>query len=286
LAFSVVINMNPDILVIDEALAVGDSRFQRKCFRKLDDLRNGGTTILFVTHATDTVIAHCDRGIFVEDGRIVNVGDPKEVVNNYLESLFKSPSRQDRTKESDQQNSPDLGPAELSDRPEFDACRYRPSYNDTEYEWGNGEAKIFDYVVLDESGQAINGVVQAGSRATIMCAVVFEKQQKDIVYGLTIKTVDGTSVFGTNTERMHIKTENVEPGEIVYVRFDMKLDLISSEYFFSLGVIARNGIEEDILHRRYDLFRIKVQDDNRAFGYASLPVSIRTAGSREGIAGC
>lgn len=274
LAFSVVINMNPDILVIDEALAVGDSRFQRKCFRKLDELRNAGTTILFVTHATDTVIAHCDRGVFIEKGRIVNIGEPKEIVNQYLESLFKGPSLRTRAEATAQSGSIELSSESVSDNPEIDSCRLRPTYNDTEYEWGSGDARIFDYLVLDGDGRSMAGVVESGNRITVVCAVYFVKAQRKLVYGVTIKTVDGTTVFGTNSERANIVIGDAEERQIVYVRFDIDLQLISGEYFFSLGVVARHGGEEDVLHRRYDLFRLKIQDDHKAFGYASLPVKI------------
>lgn len=286
LAFSVVINMKPDILVIDEALAVGDSRFQRKCFRKLDELRNAGTTILFVTHATDTVIAHCDRGLFVEQGRIVSIGDPKEVVNNYLESLFKGSSLRAREEAGQKAQASVLNAETISEDPESDGCRLRPTYNDTEYEWGTGDARIYDYLILNRDGKALSGVVESGERISVICAVYFTRPQRNVVYGLTIKTVDGTTVFGTNTERSKVSTNDPAAGDTLYVRFDIALDLVSAEYFFSLGVIARLDGEEEILHRRYDLFRIKVHDDYRAFGYAQLPVSITVTDRKDALAEC
>lgn len=273
LAFSVIINMDPDILVIDEALAVGDSRFQRKCFRKLDELRNAGTTILFVTHATDAVIAHCDRAVFMRDGRVVTVGDPKEVVNNYLESMFESGANiagDQRAAAAD-----GLDDRRLSTDPSIDACSLRPTYNDTEYEWGDGGARIIDYLVLDDDGEPVRGPVAAGSRIAVRAAVHYREAQSGVIYGLTIKTVDGTSVFGTNSDRLKVDAGAPAAGETVIVTFSLALHLIGSEYFFSLGVVAgRGGMEHEILHRRYDLFRLKVQDDNSAFGYAALPARI------------
>jgi len=275
LAFSVVINMNPDILVIDEALAVGDSRFQRKCYRKLDELRNGGTTILFVTHATDAVIAHCDRAVFMESGRVAEVGEPKQVVNHYLESLFDRQEGGERRGKPGREDVAGIPPDELSKDPGFDACRYRPWYNDTEYDWGEGAARIFDCIVLDERGRSAGGALASGADVEVKAAVYFHTAQSDLVYGLTIKTVDGTTVFGTNTESLRIEVEPVEAGEIVHVSFKLKLALISSEYFFSLGVVTRRHVgDEAVLHRRYDLFRLAVQDDQEAFGYAALPASV------------
>jgi len=97
LAFSISINMEPEVLIIDEALAVGDVRFQRKCFRKLEQMRTNGVTILFVTHATDSVIALCDRALLLDNGEVQSVGDPKHVVNQYLESMF-FPGVEDKSK--------------------------------------------------------------------------------------------------------------------------------------------------------------------------------------------
>ena len=90
LAFAVAINMNPDILIVDEALAVGDVRFQRKCFRRLDELKESGVSILFVTHSTDTVLNYCDRAILLNDGQLKMTGSPKDVVQGYLEMMFDS----------------------------------------------------------------------------------------------------------------------------------------------------------------------------------------------------
>ncbi len=287
LAFSVVISMNPDILVIDEALAVGDSRFQRKCFRKLDELRNGGTTILFVTHATDTVISHCDRAVFMKDGGIVKVGEPKDVVNNYLESMFHIRSPIDRGRGSGLGPEHRLPEDRLSVDPEVDACRLRPTYNDTEYEWGNGQARILDYLVLDEARKPVGASIQAGSEICVQAAVHCLEAQENLIYGLTIKTVDGTAVFGTNTDRLAVETGSLSPGETAFLSFTVRLNLVSSEYFFSLGVVSRNADGEDtVLHRRYDLFRLRVQDDNKAFGYASLPVAVKVGKKQENAAGC
>jgi len=90
LAFAVAINMNPDILIVDEALAVGDVRFQRKCFRRLDELKEKGVSILFVTHSTDSVLKYCDRAIMLDEGELKMTGTPKQVVQTYLEMMFAS----------------------------------------------------------------------------------------------------------------------------------------------------------------------------------------------------
>lgn len=287
LAFSVVINMSPDILVIDEALAVGDARFQRKCFRKLDELRNDGATTLFVTHATDTVVQHCDRAVFMKDGRIVRVGEPKGVVNNYMESLFDIQPKVERGDSRAAGPGSLVSTTEIHDDPSTDACRLRPTYNDTEYEWGDGRAVVFDFLVLDSAGEAISTNVDAGSEITVVAGIHFHEAQSNVIYGLTIKTVDGTNVFGTNTDRLKVETRPVAAGETVKVRFRFTLNLVSGEYFFSLGVVSRGGEGDDtVLHRRYDLFRLKILDDNAAFGYAALPITVTVDDGRPDADAC
>lgn len=280
LAFSVVINMSPDILVIDEALAVGDSRFQRKCFRKLDELRNGGTTIVFVTHATDTVISHCDRALFMEHGRIASEGAPKDVVNAYLESMFDG-GRTERHRRGAAAGA-GIVDTELNLDDGTDWCRLRPTYNETEYEWGSEKARILDYLVLDRDGRPVGPAVAAGTEITISAVVRFYSEQSGVIYGVTIKTVDGTTVFGTNTDLLSVRTDAMSDGDTAVVRFTLALNLVASEYFMSLGVVARPEIgDDDVLHRRYDLFRLKVEDEYRAFGYASLPASVEISTTRD-----
>jgi len=280
LAFSVVINMVPDILIIDEALAVGDSGFQRKCFRKLDEMRDNGVTILFVTHATDSVVAHCDRAVFMEDGQVRRIGEPKTVVNHYLESLFHK--RDAGSVIADERSAEGVDSRTLNVDPAEDACPTRASYNDTEYRWGTRKAQIIDYRIIDGSGREVGVVCRTGERVTLDVSVHFTEPCSNLVYGLSIKTVDGVNVFGSNTELLGIRQEQVAAGSVVRVEFDLGLQLVSGEYFFSIGVVSRGtGGEELVLDRRYDLFRISIEHDGAAFGYAALPFSVSLKTTQE-----
>lgn len=274
LAFSVVINMEPDILIIDEALAVGDAGFQRKCFRKLEELKNNGVTILFVTHATDSVIAHCDRAVFLEHGSVREVGEPKDVVNSYLASLFDFRNKQGGR--GGRQELRTVASRELNTDPHIDGCLYRAAYNETEYRWGCGDARIIDFVLLSEDKEEIGTICRTGANITIAASVHFEKPQSNLVYGLTIKTVEGIAVFGSNSEKIGVSTRNVDAGETLRVEFQVELNLVSGEYFFSIGVVSMEaGSTAVVLDRRYDLFRLLIEDESTAFGYAALPFSIR-----------
>lgn len=273
LAFSVAINMRPDVLIIDEALAVGDSGFQRKCFRKLTELREKGVTILFVTHATDSVLAHCDRAVFMQNGRIQNLGVPKIVVNQYLESLF------DKQDMADQPLTvgltPEIDKGRLNLKPEIDGCLYRAGYNNTEYRWGNQDARIIDYMILDQNEKEVGLVCPAGSTVKIVLCVYFQEPHHSLIYGVTVKTVEGVAVFGSNTELLNTRVVDASKGDTVRVEFEMNLMLIPGEYFFSIGIVSKeNPPEELVLDRRYDLFRIYIEGDPVAFGQALLPFSV------------
>lgn len=274
LAFSISINMDPDILIIDEALAVGDVKFQRKCFRKIEELRNRGVTILFVTHATDSVVALCDRALLLQHGGVQSVGDPKLVVNHYLEQLFFSSSPAAR--ETVRENGARSCSKELVWEPGKDNCPNRATYNGSEYRWGNGAARILDYVLSQDGGEEITTGCEQGAPLTLAMAVHFEGAACGVVYGFTIKTIDGAAVFGTNSELKNVSISEKHEDDCVLVRFTFSAHLIPGEYFVSLGVVTtQDRGSETVLDRRYDLIHLKVNGQNiDAFGVAAVDMKI------------
>jgi len=275
LAFSVSINMDPDILIIDEALAVGDIKFQRKCFRKLEQLKNAGVAILFVTHATDAVIAHCNRALLLDRGRVVCAGDPKQVVNRYLEGMFSESGTKAASDAATREGSPARDPSQLNLDASLDACALRPAYNPGEYRWGNRGAKIIDFRVVNEQGEEIATNCRSGETITIETAVAFAEAAEGVIYGMTIKTVDGLPMFGSNTERRGMEYGRADAGEVCRVRFKLPLNLNGGEYFFSIGVVKRaSGEDEVVLDRRYDLFHLHVDETRENIGLVNLPMQI------------
>ena len=275
LAFSISINVEPDILIIDEALAVGDVKFQRKCFRKLEQLRERGVTILFVTHATESVVAMCDRALLLDGGEVKALGDPKRVVNQYLESMFFPGSHTPRA-------PGEGGPIKRLDanhlimEPNVDSCKRRVTYNDSEYRWGNGEARIVDYLLLAADGKEITTGCQPGQSLKLRLGVFFHQPASDLIYGFTIKTIGGAEVFGTNSELKGIQIENKGGNKFAAVEFAFCAHLIPGEYFISVGVVIREETgPETALDRRYDLLHLKIHEDKRdAFGIAAVDMQI------------
>jgi len=276
LAFATSIHMDPDILIVDEALAVGDIRFQRKCFREFERFKREGKTILFVTHAVELIRSYCDSAIFLHKGEIRRQGNPRDVVHDYLDMLFGtedgSPTAVDNiaVASADSGSPVELHHAALSTRADIDACTTRRSYNASEYRWGEQQAQIIDYRV-ESAGDIDPVVVQQGSEICITMRVYFHQAMDDLIYGITLKTLDGTTVYGANTRERDIQVCARNKGEIVDISFRLQNHLVQGSYFFSLGVAQNNDSVDNLaLDRRYDLFSLAVDGEQKDFGLANL----------------
>lgn len=275
LAFSIAINLEPDILIIDEALAVGDVKFQRKCFRKLEQLRNQGVTILFVTHASDSVVAMCDRALLLDGGEVRSLGEPKHVVNQYLESMFFTGSA-DAPAAPAADGDPGIRSGALVLEPDTDTCRRRATYNTSEFRWGSLDARIVDYQLLGAGGEEISTGCDQGEALTLRVAVYFAKASSSLIYGFTLKTIDGAAVFGTNSELKGVAPADRDGGEFAVVEFRFSAHLIPGEYFVSIGIVSRVGAApETVLDRRYDLLHLRIRGRRRdAFGVAAVDLEL------------
>lgn len=270
LAFAVAINMNPDILIIDEALAVGDVRFQRKCFRRIEQLKEQGVSILFVTHSTESVITYCDRAIMLDEGELKMTGSPKQVVQAYLEMMFQTDAQ-----EQSSQKTFDVEQYNVEFDPNIDNCLKQQTYNANEHRWGDGRAKICNFEVL-QNGAPCSGLVQTGDEMIVRMSVLYNQDIEDLIYGITVKTNDGTAIYGTNSRLLNkqgkgrIGTSQVA-GDLVSIEFRLTLTLLSGDYFISLGVAQDHSSKDNIaIDRRYDIIHLTVRDTFEAFGFANL----------------
>ena len=282
LAFATSIHMDPDILIVDEALAVGDIRFQRKCFREFERFKREGKTILFVTHAVELIRSYCDSAIFLHKGEIRRQGDPRDVVHDYLDMLFGtedgSSSAQGKHSASTEAGTAvgvksvpgEAAEAELNTDARIDGARMRKSYNASEYRWGEQQAQIIDYL-LESDGVVDPVVLQQGKSIKLTMRVYFHQPLDELIYGITIKTLDGTTVYGANTRERGIKLAARAQGEIADICFTLENNLIQGSYFVSLGVAQHNDTVDNLaLDRRYDLFSIAIDGEVRDFGIANL----------------
>jgi lipopolysaccharide transport system ATP-binding protein len=277
LAFSVQSQVAPDILIVDEALSVGDARFQAKCFERLRQLKENGTSILLVTHSNEQIVTHCTTAILLNEGVQVEVGAPKRIVNRYMDLLFGKERASKHLVPSQKKEASDEGGArngyQLS-RLE-DSFSKRNGYNPHEYRWGDGAATILDYYLAADD-KPYPSAISTGQQITLLVSVIFHGDFYRPIFGITIKTKEGITVYGVNSETIECDDliDLGKSGSVIQVETEFSCLLAPGDYFISLGVATKHG-EEVIPHdRRYDSIHLQVMPNNRFFGLADLKLTM------------
>jgi ABC-type polysaccharide/polyol phosphate transport system ATPase subunit len=250
LTFSVAVSIEPNILIVDEALSVGDAKFQRKCFRKFEEFRANGCTILFVTHQTGLVEAVCDRAIYMSAGKIVADGAPREVVGQYLKDIFgpDEPAILDA----------DAGQVEASARA-IDLESRRPSRLAKTLRYGTGEANVVDFGMLDDAGQRPSLYV-SGRRYSLFCDVLCNADEiVEMNIGISIRTITGVVLVAANPNLHRMSIPPLRRGDCVRATLDMNLHLGTGDYFATFGVWGTYADKH--YDRRVDALQITVRGD-------------------------
>ncbi|WP_447754381.1 ABC transporter ATP-binding protein [Pseudomonas nicosulfuronedens] len=285
LAFAVQAQIDPDILIVDEALSVGDARFQVKCFERLRQLKENGTSILLVSHSSEQIVTHCSRAILLDSSQVHMTGEPRRVMNRYMDLLFgrekreapktpekvslKAPTASEVTDNTKRQSNLDLS---------NDVYASRRHYNPNEYRWGDGAATILDFE-LRANGTAFDHSVESGDRMTLDVAVRFNHLVVNPILGFNIKTTEGVTVFGTNSYLQDcLEFQSLgKAGTVVTAQLHFDNRLTSGDYFISLGVASRQG-EDVIPHdRRYDSIHLVVAPTNSIYGLIDVGLTMNVA---------
>lgn len=290
LAFAAAVQVKPDILIVDEALSVGDIRFQRKCFARIEEMKKEGVTFLFVSHASEQIITHCERAILLSHGSILLDGDPREVVNHYLDILFgrtehekfqkKLPCADDELLENTPPLYRDAAASNIFDvnlrhflcnKSIEDSFSSNPLYNKYEYRWGDGNARILD-AYLASSGDPKS--ITTGDELKLYIKACFLNDYYRPIWGCTIKTHEGVTVYGTNSEINGAAPpyDEVRAGDVVYISIAFRCSLAPGNYFISLGLAADAG--NTPLDRRYDSLLLAVSGPANFFGLGDLNMAI------------
>ena len=261
LAFAVSIHVNPDILIVDEALAVGDGRFQLKCFEKIQSLKQSGKTILLVSHDLQTVRQICDRVIIFDRGNLVEVGDPNDIVNKYTKLLF--------DKEAIVEWDASLNTATTTEN-SFKGANTLPVEVSKEFRYGNFEGVIEEVSIPDAPGN-IHSLTTLDELKVEVKVKAHRKIQKPI-FAITFKSVKGVDVYGTNTYFQGIPFDAMEIGEQRQITFTQKLNLMPGDYYISVGFVEMIDGEIMPLDRRYDVLELKIMPKvkDRSFGIANM----------------
>ena len=251
LAFAVAINIDPEILVVDEALSVGDVFFQAKCYHKFEEFKKQGKTILFVSHDLGSISKYCDRVILLNQGVMMDEGTPKAMVDMYKQLLV----HQDPVKQAEETVKEDW--------------KKGFQVNPNTLEYGKKEAEITDFVVMDSKGRQTN-TIEKGSDFQIKMRIHFHENIQQPIMAFTFKNIQGTEITGTNTMYEGVNVENTDAGKECVVTFEQKMDMQGGEYLLSFGCTGYRNGEFTVFHRLYDACNITVVSSKNTVGFYDM----------------
>jgi ABC-2 type transport system ATP-binding protein len=246
LGFAIAIQVDPDVLLLDEILAVGDAAFQAKCFEKLNETRRRGRTLLLVTHDTHSAMRMCDRAILLDEGRIIAEGPSREVVSLYQQRV-------------------------LAEREADPAAQMpvRPSKR-----WGTGEGRIASVKLCDASDGPVDRV-STGDKTALKVVIEFSRDVMDPVIGFQLTAEDGKDLFGTNTLSRNATVGSFRPGDAVEVVFRQVLDLLPGRYMITVAVVDNTASEPIDFWRDCLYFRVRGLTGDK--GYIDLKTEIEVS---------
>ena len=282
LAFAVAINIEPEILIVDEALSVGDVFFQAKCYRKFEEFKEMGKTILFVSHDLSSIGKYCDRVVLLNKGKKLAEGDAKEMVNLYrrvLVNQYEEPEEAAKEETQDAVVEPDdpvtEGEKETVKKPgvvrreEGDQMKSKLNLNPEVLEYGSKLAEIEDFAIRDDSGMITN-VIEKGQEFSVDMKIRFQEDISEPIFAFTLKDLKGTEITGTNTMYENTPMKPQKKGDVRYVTFTQKMPLEAGEYMLCLGCTGYHQGEFTVFHRLYDVCNLTVITDKKAVGYFDM----------------
>jgi lipopolysaccharide transport system ATP-binding protein len=270
LAFAVQTAIDPSVLIVDEALSVGDARFQKKCFDKFRAFRAAGKTILLVSHSADAITAICDRAILLDAGKVVADDEPLYVTKFYHRLLFGTSAEKPSEAEPEFKDTkedvmievnvgkslkqPTLSAKDLSTSP-------KPSYQSSSLRYGDKRAEILDLNILDENREPAV-ILESGKHYHFQIRVIAHEDLKDIVAAFLIRDLRGIDLYGTDTLLQQISVPAQRPGEIFAVEMYVKMSLAPGRYFLTPSVTRSDGKQYDL---QYDAVLFEVVGDAKAY---------------------
>ena len=277
LAFAVAINIDPEILVVDEALSVGDVFFQAKCYQKFEEFKKQGKTILFVSHDLSSISKYCDRAILLNKGTKLAEGTPKEMIDLYKKILTGSDQDQKdiALEYMDEKLSDEIASKKKDGRfsvcDPVEGCDWKKHFtiNPNVNEYGNHKADIIDFCIEDENGKLNNSIIK-GSRFKIKTKVRFNEEIKNPICTLTLKTIRGIDVTGTNTMIEQRFIEDAKAGDVYVVTYEQQMNLQGGEYLISMSCTGFVDGNLTAYHRCYDLISINVISDKDTVGFFDM----------------
>ena len=267
LAFAVAINIDPEILIVDEALSVGDVFFQAKCYRKFEEFKEMGKTILFVSHDLSSIGKYCDRVVLLNKGEKLAEGGAKEMVNLYRRVLVNQ--YDDADLEEGAENAEAGQDGQLTDGTAGEnvskkehagggrAMKDSLNLNPKVLEYGSKLGEIVDFAIRDDTGMITN-VIEKGKEFSVQMKVRFQADVNDPIFAFTLKDLKGTEITGTNTMYEHTPVKPQKAGDVREITFKQIMPLEAGEYMLCLGCTGYKDGDFTVFHRLYDVCNLTV----------------------------
>lgn len=270
LAFAVNAFVEPDILIVDEALSVGDAGFQAKCYRKFAELRKKGVTVLLVSHDITSILQFCDAGILLSDGKLLYEGNTRTAVDTYKKILSGITCNNDA-------NLHNIGIKKRGQAKKDWKSYYK--INDSMLEYGDKDIEIVDYKISDEDENIISSINNRNN-ITITLSIRAKKDIYEPIVAFSIKDIKGNELIGVNTLLENVKVGWIKAGIDYEISFEQKIPLQPNRYTVSFGVTKylNNGLH--VYHRLYDALLIDIISNYKSAGLVSVSsnVSIKEVG--------
>ena len=275
LAFACAINVDPDILIVDEVLSVGDMAFQLKCFKKFEQFKNKGKTIIFVTHNINDVLTNCNRAIILENGRKTFDGTVKDGVNRYKKIIVGIDPDEAERKEKEKQEKIKVSKSKEQSNVNGELWKDKMNQNPNMIEYGTEEAEVFDYGVFDQDGNLVT-TFDNGDVITFKSKVKFFTEVKDPIFTMTIKDFTGKDIAGTNTNIEKVITGTFNKDDVAIVEFVQKVPVAPGKYTISFSCTKYNlSGELEALSRKYDAILVEIITTKNTVGIVRLDSEIK-----------
>ena len=276
LAFSVIAHTDPDILIIDEALAVGDARFQSKCFSFLESFKEKGKTLLFVSHDVNSIARLCHSAILLHKGKMLSRGVTKNVINEYSKIISKDKTKLQESGISKKKNKSIFQkPSNKALRSELLNSEMKNNSALEEFNYGGKKAEIIEFSILNKEG-FISNVITASEIFEITFTVLGKELVSKPIYALTIRDTKGQQIYGQNTLFSKLPTNDLKEGQKIKISFQLSANLGEGKYLISLGVTKfLENDELEVIHRRYDVEELQIINSDGSFGIANCNSSIK-----------
>ncbi len=276
LAFACAINVEPDILIVDEVLSVGDMSFQLKCFKKFEQFKEKGKTILFVTHNIGDVLRNCTRTIIIDSGRKIFDGDVKEGVEKYkkiIVGLSEKESKEELLSDEEEisKNRNYSSKAAISDN---EVWKNNFIQNDNIIDYGNKKAEVIDYGIFDINDNILN-IVDNEKEIVLKSKIKFNVDVTDPIFTMTVKDFKGLEMCGTNTLIEQVVTGKFKKGDVAIAEFKQVLPLFPNKYTLSFSCTKFNERGElEVLNRKYDALLFEILSNKGCVGLTKIDSNI------------